>query len=181
MKNFFKALVKSNFSGFAFLSKKFPKINEAKLKGIFVGPQIREVLKDPNFEKTLTALEQRAWKTFEWLCANFLGNIMSPLFQKKVEILLKAYKEMSCRMYLKVHFLHLHLDFFPENLGPTVMSKVNVFTKIYKQWRHATKVSGMKESWTITAGCCTVMIKAILTNEICIQSIFRCLQLSFYQ
>ena len=65
MKNFVKALVKSNSSGFAFLSKKFPKISEAKLKGNFVGPQIREVLKDPNFEKTLTALEQRAWKAFE--------------------------------------------------------------------------------------------------------------------
>jgi hypothetical protein len=23
---------------------------------------------------------------------------------------------MGCRMSLKVHFLHLHLDFFPENL-----------------------------------------------------------------
>ena len=58
MKNFVKALGKSNSSGFAFLRKKFPKISEAKLKeGIFVGQQIQEVLKDPNFEKTLTALE----------------------------------------------------------------------------------------------------------------------------
>ena len=78
MKNFVTALGKSNSSGFTFLCKKFPKISEAKLKeGIFVGPQIRKVLKDTNFEKTL---EQRAWKAFEWLCANFFGNIMSPLF-----------------------------------------------------------------------------------------------------
>ena len=54
-------MVKSNSSGFAFLCKKFPKISTAKFKKvIFVGPQIREVLKDPNLEKTLTALEQRA-------------------------------------------------------------------------------------------------------------------------
>ena len=92
MKNFVKALVKSNSSGFAFLCKKFPKTGEAKFKeGIFVGPQIRKVLKDPNFEKTLTALKQHACKAFEWLCANFLGNIMSPLFQEGVENLLKAY------------------------------------------------------------------------------------------
>ena len=26
-------------------------------------------------------------------------------------------KEMGCRMSLKMHFLHSHLDFFPENLG----------------------------------------------------------------
>ena len=24
---------------------------------------------------------------------------------------------MGCRMSLKMHFLHLHLEFFPENLG----------------------------------------------------------------
>ena len=42
---------------------------------------------------------------------------MSPLFQKGVENLLKAYKEMGCCMSLKVHFLHSHLDFFPANLG----------------------------------------------------------------
>ena len=118
MKNFVKALGKSNSSGFAFLCKKFPKISEAKLKeGIFVDPQIWKVLKDPNFEKTLTALEQCAWKAFEWLCANFFGNIMSSLFQEGVENLFKTYKEMGCHMSLKVHFLHSHLDFFPANLG----------------------------------------------------------------
>ena len=85
-------MVQSNSSGFTFLCKKFPKISTAKFKEvIFVGPQIQEVLKDPNFEKTLTALEQSAWKAFEWLCANFLGNIMSPLFQEGVESVLKAY------------------------------------------------------------------------------------------
>ena len=87
------ALGKSNSSGFAFLHKKFPKISEAKLKkGTFVGPQIREVLKDPNFEKTMTALEQRAWKAFEWLCVNFLSCIMSPLFQGGVDAYFKLTK-----------------------------------------------------------------------------------------
>jgi hypothetical protein len=28
-----------------------------------------------------------------------------------------AYKVMGCNMSLKVHFLHSHLDFSPENLG----------------------------------------------------------------
>ena len=28
-----------------------------------------------------------------------------------------AYKEMGCRMLLKLGFLHSHLEFFPENLG----------------------------------------------------------------
>ena len=73
MKNFVKQLGKSKSNGFAFLCNKFPNISEAKLKeDIFVGPQIREVLKDPKFEKELTAIELRAWKAFKWLCANFL-------------------------------------------------------------------------------------------------------------
>ena len=106
MKNFVKALGKSNFSEFALFCKHFPKISEVKLKKeIFVGPQILEVLKNPNFEKTMTTLKQCAWKAFEWLCANFLGNTNSPLFQKEVENLRKAYKEMGCRISLKVHFL----------------------------------------------------------------------------
>ena len=61
MKNFVKQLGKSKSNGFAILCNKFPKISEAKLKeGIFVGPQIREVLKDPDLEKEQTSIELRA-------------------------------------------------------------------------------------------------------------------------
>ena len=31
--------------------------------------------------------------------------------------MLNSFKAMNCNMSLKVHFLHSHLDFFPENLG----------------------------------------------------------------
>ena len=60
-KNFVEAMGKSNFNGFAFLCKKFFSIRQAKLQeGIFVGSQIREALKDPQFEKSLSKLELRA-------------------------------------------------------------------------------------------------------------------------
>ena len=42
---------------------------------------------------------------------------MSPLFQGGVDAYLKLTKRWGCRMYLKAHFLHSHLDFFPANLG----------------------------------------------------------------
>ena len=101
MKNFVKQLGKSKFSGFAFLCSKFPNISEAKLtEGIFGGPQIREVLIDPKFEKELTSIELCAWKAFKWLCANFLGNKRSPSFEMGVENLLEAYMKMGCRMSL---------------------------------------------------------------------------------
>mgnify|MGYP003465453868 FL=1 len=75
MKNFVKALGKTESEGFQYLVEKFPKISAAKLKeGVFVGPQIREVLKDHGFEESLTSDEKEAWKAFVWVCKNFLGN-----------------------------------------------------------------------------------------------------------
>ena len=98
MKNFVKQLGKSKSNGFVFLCNKFPKISEAKLKeGFFVGPQIREVLKDPDFEKELTSIELRAWKAFKWLCANFLGNKKSPSFKGELKICLKRTRRWAAR------------------------------------------------------------------------------------
>ena len=73
MKNFVKQLEKSMPNGFAFLCNKFFNTSEANLKaGIFVGPQIREVLNDPKFEelvsidsvlgKHLNGFVQTAWE-----------------------------------------------------------------------------------------------------------------------
>ena len=89
--------------------KNFQKISAAKLKGgVFVGPQIREVLKDHGFEESLTTNKKEAWKAFVWVCKNFLGNHKSCEYENCIQKLLDS---------LKVHFLHLHLAFFPENLG----------------------------------------------------------------
>ena len=46
-----------------------------------------------------------------------MGNVKSNSHQEGVAELLAAYKEMGCRMSLKMNFVHSHLDFFPENLG----------------------------------------------------------------
>ncbi|KAI6655687.1 hypothetical protein LOD99_1827 [Oopsacas minuta] len=58
-----------------------------------------------------------AWNSFKWVCENFLGNKKLSNYRERVETLLNAYEKMGCRMSLKLHFLHSHLDFFPENLG----------------------------------------------------------------
>ena len=61
MKNFVKALHK-NGAAFQHLSTVFSGLSAAKLKeDIFVGPQIREVLKDTDFEELLNLKELRAW------------------------------------------------------------------------------------------------------------------------
>ena len=116
MKNFVKALHK-NGAAFHHLSTVFPGLSAAKLKeSIFVGPQIREVLKDTDFEELLNLKELRAWEAFKSVCSVFLGNTRVPDYQACIEKLLKSYEEMGCRMSLNIHFLHSHLNFFPPNL-----------------------------------------------------------------
>ena len=119
MKNFVKAMDKSS-AAFQHLSTVFPGLSAAKLdEGIFVGPQIREVLKDTDFEDLLALkeLKLKAWEAFKSVCCGFLGNTRLPNYQTCIEKLLKTYEDMGCRMSLKIHFLHSHLNFFPSNLG----------------------------------------------------------------
>ena len=120
IKNFVKDIVKYNKDGegLAYLRSKFPGISDAKIKeGVFIGPEIRDLIHDVNFDLTLNALERDAWVAFKDVVAGFLGNHKSNNYKEIVDTLLGSYKAMGCNMSLKIHFLHCHLDFFPENLG----------------------------------------------------------------
>ncbi|UYV79592.1 hypothetical protein LAZ67_17003185 [Cordylochernes scorpioides] len=117
MKNFVKAMDR-NASGSAYLKQKFSSISEAKIKeGIFVGPQIRELQQDGNFQNSLNEVEAAAWNSFRNVCKNFLGSVKVENYRDIVNDLLLSYKALGCNMSLKIHFLHSHLDFFPDNLG----------------------------------------------------------------
>ena len=116
MKNFVKAM--DNSPGFMYLKQKFPKISDAKIKeGIFVGPQIRSLMQDEKFEELLNPLEKAAWQALKNVTHSFLGNRKAENYRDIVNDLITSYKNLGCNMSLKVHFLHSHLDFFPENLG----------------------------------------------------------------
>ena len=118
MKNLVKQMANMNSQGYQYLVKKFPNISIAKKKaGIFIGPQIKSVLKDEHFTESLSAAEFQAWNAFKWLCENFLGNHRSPAYKEGVQTLLHTYHNLGCRMSLKIHFLDSHLTFFPDNLG----------------------------------------------------------------
>ena len=47
----------------------------------------------------------------------FLGNHRRDDYAMVVSNLIESYKKLGCRMSLKLHFLHSHLDFFRDNLG----------------------------------------------------------------
>ncbi|UYV62956.1 hypothetical protein LAZ67_2002615 [Cordylochernes scorpioides] len=84
---------------------------------IFVGPQIRELQQDGNFQNSLNEVEEAAWNSFRNVCKNFLGSVKVENYRDIVNDLLLSYKALGCNMSLKIHFLHSHLDFFPDNLG----------------------------------------------------------------
>jgi hypothetical protein len=93
-------------------------LSEAKIKeGTFVGPQIRELTKDKTFDSILNEVELAARTAFEDVCSNFLGNNKAGNYQEIAERLLQSYEALVCDMSLKIHFLHSHLDFFPQNLA----------------------------------------------------------------
>jgi len=113
MKNFVKGLDKTG-RGLEYLRNKFPNMIDAKIKeGIFIAPQIRELMQDKQFDGDLNEIERNAYLSFKRICKNFLGNHKAAHFQDVAQDLLTSHKAMGCNMSLKIHFLESHLNFFP--------------------------------------------------------------------
>jgi hypothetical protein len=54
---------------------------------------------------------------FKAVCDGFLGNHRADNYVALIDEMLSAYNSLGCRMSLKIHFLHAHLEVFPDNLG----------------------------------------------------------------
>lgn len=65
----------------------------------------------------MTLAEKNAWNGFVSVCENFLGNTKSENYEQIVNNMLSAYHAMGCKMSIKLHYLHAHLERFPANLG----------------------------------------------------------------
>ncbi|GFV59595.1 uncharacterized protein TNCV_4259881 [Trichonephila clavipes] len=61
--------------------------------------------------------EKNAWNSFKLVVTGFLGNKKDPNYKALAAELLQNCEILGCNMSVKVHFLHSHLDYFPENLG----------------------------------------------------------------
>lgn len=117
MKQFVKKLDETS-EAFGYLKKFFPKLSEAKVKaGVFVGPQIRQIFADEKFPTLLNRTQKASWNSFKAVVSGFLGNNKAENYEKLVEDMLTNFKAMGCRMSLKVHMLHAHLDKFKNNMG----------------------------------------------------------------
>lgn len=87
MKQFVKALVKEG-ECFRYLCGQFPGLShrktKAKLKrGIFVGPDIRKLMRDPNFLDKMETNQKAAWKSFKLVVTGFLSNKRDPNYKTR--------------------------------------------------------------------------------------------------
>ena len=117
MKQFIKALDRDG-NCFHYICATIPRVSDEKKKaGIFDGPQIRTLLKDKHFMARMTAVEARAWVAFTNVVQGFLGNKKDDNYKEIAHELLLSLRRLGCRMSIKLHYLHSHLDKFPDNLG----------------------------------------------------------------
>jgi len=114
----FVKVVNQEEAAFTYLREKFPRLSEAKLKeGVFIGPLIRDLIMDEFFDALIQGDEKAAWDSFKFVVKGFLGNRRAQNYEELVNKLLQSYQKLGCNMSLKIHFLHSHLNFFPENCG----------------------------------------------------------------
>ena len=82
-------------------------------------------MKSDTVKTKLDTVEKRAWESYIALCDTFLGNNRSADYVAVVNNFLTAYNNMGCNMSIKIHFLHSHLNFFPDNLGQFNNKNIN--------------------------------------------------------
>src|SRR5687768_2619666 len=117
MKNFVKAMNKDE-EGFKYLTETFSYVSDIKInEGISVGPEIRELLKNSNFDELLDDVELRAWTALKDVIKNVLENNIARNCVEVVQTMPEAFRHMKCNLPLKLYFLQCHLDFFSSNLG----------------------------------------------------------------
>ena len=117
MKQFVKAL-KTDSDCFQYIVTSLPGLSiEKKKAGVFNGPQIRYLIKDKEFIKTMNIKEKTAWLSLVVVLKNFLGNNRAENYADLVDEMFEAFCDLGCKMSIKLHYINSYLDQFPENLG----------------------------------------------------------------
>ncbi|GFX79403.1 uncharacterized protein TNCV_1715531 [Trichonephila clavipes] len=65
----------------------------------------------------MTEVESKAWNSFVLVMSNFRGKKRSDDDVELVESMVSNLKELGCNMSINIHFMHSHLDRFPQNRG----------------------------------------------------------------
>ena len=100
-----------------------------------MGPQIRKLFRDDMFSNLLQGDEKKAWDAFRLVSTNFLGNIRAENYKELMENM-SLYHKLGCNMSLKIHMLHSHLNFFPDNCGMVSDEHGDLFMRKLQRWRN---------------------------------------------
>jgi len=103
------------------------------------------MLGSKEFEDKMNDLERYAWQSFCEVVHGFLGRNKADNDEDLVETLLQSYCKLGCRMSIKMHYLHFHLDFLRLNLtdvseehGERFHQDIQVMEKRYQgRWDEA--------------------------------------------
>jgi hypothetical protein len=164
MKNFVKAVDRTG-SAFKYLAEKFPRLNEAKIKErVFVGPQICKLFRDGMVNNLLQGDKEKAWDAFHLVSTNFLGNIRAENYKELIEDM-SLYHKLGCSMSLKIHMLHSHLDYFPDNCSRFSDEHSELFIRKSQRWRNDIRESGPLPFWLTAVGRSSEMLLSSYTSD----------------
>ena len=62
-------------------------------EGIFIGPQIRDLIKDEYFDRLHQGDEMAVWDIFKFVVKEFLGNRRAQNYEELVNNLLQCYQK----------------------------------------------------------------------------------------
>jgi len=112
---------------------KFPGIRVAKIKeGVFIGPQIRQLFRDEQFDRILSGNEKRAWNDFRFVATNFLANNKAEGCGKLAVVI----SEIGLQYVSEDAFSAFsHGFFFPENWGCRARNAAKGFIVMSLEWR----------------------------------------------
>jgi hypothetical protein len=69
------------------------------------------------FDTLLQGDKKAAWDSFKFVVKGFFENRRAQNYEELVNKILQSYQNLGCNISEKIHFLHSHLDFFPETCG----------------------------------------------------------------
>lgn len=74
--------------------------------------------------------EKEVWDAFKVFVFWFLGNYSVDCYKILIKDLLRKYHQLRCNMSLEIHFLDLHLDFFPNNCDVVSANMMSISIRI---------------------------------------------------
>ncbi|GBM28835.1 hypothetical protein AVEN_43559-1 [Araneus ventricosus] len=168
VKNLVKAMDKNGLA-FKYPHEKFPLLCVARIiEGVFVGPQIKQLFRDPKFEKLLQSKGKLVWDAFYQVSANFLGNDKVENYKDLVEDMLALFQDFGCNMSLKIHFQDSHLNFFPDNCGRVSDEHGERFHQDIaklRTWKNCTRGIGSRQFWLTTFGRSSEILPTSVTSD----------------